>query len=102
MLSTLSIVQYILQETKHRDNVSHSTSNNSSQEQEFNLPDVLVRQSELKIIIAESKWSLAYKIHNFASSSGTFWKISLPINVTGSKLKFVEHSFFAKNVAKSC
>ena len=39
-LFTLSVVQQIPQETKHRDIISRSTSNNSSQAQEFNLPDV--------------------------------------------------------------
>ena len=60
----------------------------------------------IEIIIAQSKrsylyWSLACKISNFASGSGTFWKISLPINVTEvCYLKFLEHSFFAKIDAK--
>ena len=31
------------QETKHKDDISRSTSNNSSQAQEFYLPDVLIR-----------------------------------------------------------
>ena len=46
--STLSIVQQIPQETKHRDVISCSTLNNSSQAQKHNLPDILVRQSESK------------------------------------------------------
>ena len=44
MLSTLSVVQQIPQKTKHGDNISddsRSTSNNSSQAQEFNIPDVV-------------------------------------------------------------
>ena len=47
-LSALSVVQQIPQETKHRDIISRSTSNNSSQAQERNLRDVLVRQLESK------------------------------------------------------
>ena len=46
-LSTFSVVQQIPQETKHRD-ISRSTSNNSSEAQEWNLPDLFVRQSEAK------------------------------------------------------
>ena len=46
-LFTLSVVQQITQETKHRDNISRSTSNNSSQSQEFNIPDVLVNSPNL-------------------------------------------------------
>ena len=42
-LSTLAVVQQISLETKYRDNISRSTSNNSNQAQKFNLPDVLVR-----------------------------------------------------------
>ena len=48
-LSTLSVVQLISQETSHKDNISDdssSTSNNSSQAQEFNILDVLVKQFE--------------------------------------------------------
>ena len=44
MLTTLSLVQPIPQETKHRDIISRSTSNNRSQAQERNLPDVLLKQ----------------------------------------------------------
>ena len=44
--STLSIVQQIPQETKHRDVISCSTSYSSSQAQECNLPDVLVGRVE--------------------------------------------------------
>ena len=40
MLSTLSLVQQIPQETKHRDNISGSTLNNKAQK--FTIPDVLV------------------------------------------------------------
>ena len=47
-LSTLSVVQQILMETKHRDIIPRSTSNNSSQAQERNLPEVLVRPPESK------------------------------------------------------
>ena len=56
-LSILSVVQQIPKKTKHRDIISRSTSNNSSQAQERNLPDILLRQSESRMIIAESKWS---------------------------------------------
>ena len=44
-LSTLIVVQQISQETKHRDIISDktgSTSNNSSQAHEFNIPDIIV------------------------------------------------------------
>ena len=41
-LSMLSVVQQIPKETKHRDIISRSTSNNSSEAQEFNLPNALV------------------------------------------------------------
>ena len=41
-LSTLSVVQQIPPKTKHRDIISRSTLNNSSQAQESNLPDALV------------------------------------------------------------
>ena len=87
-LSTLSVIHQIPQETKHRDIISRSTSNNNSQAQEFNLPNILltIRVENKRI---ESQWSylqqsLAGKIYNFASGSGTFKKISLPINVTDS------------------
>ena len=40
-LCTLSVVQQIPQEIKHRDIISRSTSNNDSQAQEYNLPDKL-------------------------------------------------------------
>ena len=43
-LSTLSVVQQIPQETKQKDNISRSNSNNRSQAQEFNIPDVLVKR----------------------------------------------------------
>ena len=49
-LSTLSVVQLISQETSHKDNISDdssSTSNNSSQAQEFNILDVLVNSPSL-------------------------------------------------------
>ena len=41
-LSKFRVVQQITQETKHRDNISCSTSHNSNQAQEFKFPDVLV------------------------------------------------------------
>ena len=37
-----AVLTQIPQETKHRDTISSSTLNNSSQTQECNLPDVLV------------------------------------------------------------
>ena len=40
-------VQQIQQETKHGHIISRGTSNNASQAQECNLPDILVRQSEV-------------------------------------------------------
>ena len=55
-LSTRSVVQQIPQETKHRDIISRSTSNNSSQVQEFNLLNALVTV-RVKNELAESKWS---------------------------------------------
>ena len=105
-LSTHSVVQQIPQETKLRDIISRSTSNNTSQTQECNLPNVLVRQSELKMNIAENKWSylqwsLACKILNFAYGSGTFWKISLPVNVTGSRLKISKTFIFHQKMSPS-
>ena len=42
MLSKLNVMQKISKETKRRDIISRSTSNNSSQAQEFYLPDVLL------------------------------------------------------------
>ena len=41
-LSTFSVVQQIPQEIKHRDNISHSTSNDSTLAQEFDIPDKIV------------------------------------------------------------
>ena len=41
-LSAMSIIQQIPLETKYRDNISRSTSNNSTQADEFNISDVLV------------------------------------------------------------
>ena len=55
-LSTLSIVQQISKETKHRDIISCGTSNNSSQAQKFSLPDVPLRVRD-ENELAESKWS---------------------------------------------
>ena len=85
-LSTLSVVHQIPNETEHRDFISRSTSNNSSQAQERNLPDVLARHSESKKwtqlkargTIYSGVWRAKFPIF---SGSGTFWKISLAINV---------------------
>ena len=41
-LSTFNVVRQIPQETKRRKNISRNLSNNSSQVQEFNVPDVLL------------------------------------------------------------
>ena len=59
-LSTLSLVQQISQETKHRANISLRISNNSSQAQEFNIPDVLVT-IQVAILIAQNNVSLPSK-----------------------------------------
>ena len=53
-LSILRVVQQIPQGT--RDIISRSTSNNNSQAQEFNLPDVLVTVKD-EMIIAQNEWS---------------------------------------------
>ena len=54
--SSLSIIQQIPKETKHRDIISRSTSNKISQAQEFNLPDILL-SVRVENQSAESKWS---------------------------------------------
>ena len=54
---TLSLVQETLQEIKHREKISRSTSNNRSQAQELNILDVLVR-SPSRNAQAQSKISL--------------------------------------------
>ena len=41
-LSTISVVQQIPKETNYRDIISRSTSNNSTQAQELNLPNALL------------------------------------------------------------
>ena len=56
-LSTFSEVQQIPQETKHRDIISRSTSKNSSQAQEFNLPNALAAV-RVENELAESKVGL--------------------------------------------
>ena len=61
MLSTLSVVQQIQQEINHKDNIfedSHSTSNNSSQVQEFNIPEVRVNSPSRNF--QSSKQTLSY------------------------------------------
>ena len=61
-LSTLSVVHQIPNETEHRDFISRSTSNNSSQAQERNLPDAFVTvrvENELiesKVIVFGLAW----------------------------------------------
>ena len=57
MLSTLNVVQQIPKKTKHRDIISQSTSNNSSQAEEFNLPNALLSGS-VENESAESKVEL--------------------------------------------
>ena len=58
-LSTLSVVQQTPLETKHRDNISRSTLDNSSKAQEFNIQDILVNspshdtQSSKKSLLSE-------------------------------------------------
>ena len=89
-LSPLNVVQQIPQETKHRDNISRSTSNNSSQAQECKFPDVLVRHSETKwsqLKASEAIYSGTWREKFTMPVSRTFWKISLPINVIGSGLE---------------
>ena len=54
-LFTLSVVQQIPQETKRRDIISRSISNNSSQAQERNLPGVPCKTVRVEMIIVESK-----------------------------------------------
>ena len=51
-LSTLSVVQQILKETKQWDNISNDSrgaSNNRSQAQKFNIPDVHVNSPSCNI-----------------------------------------------------
>ena len=48
-LFTLSVVQQIPRESNHRDFISRSTLNNSSQAQEFSIPVVLVNSPKRNI-----------------------------------------------------
>ena len=105
-LSTLSVVQQILQETKHGHNISRSTSNKRSQAQEFNVLDVLVK-SQVAILRTQNKISLpsatlllfivelGVRNLQFHQTFLNILQISLPI-----KLTVLEHSLFANNVAK--
>ena len=62
-LSTLSVVQQILLKTQRRDNISddkRSTSKNSSQVQELNLPNVLLNSSSRNTQSLKSLVKLLY------------------------------------------
>ena len=94
-LCTLSVVLQIPQETKYRviSNYSRSTSNNRSQAQKFNVPDIVetFRVAILRDQIKASRPSVTLffyckscKDHNFSKSSGIFCSISLPMNPTVS------------------
>ena len=67
-LSRLSAVQQISQETKHRDNISddsRSTSNNSSQEREFNIPGVFANSSRRNAQSSKQGFSSEYNTFLF-------------------------------------
>ena len=102
-LSTLSVVQQISQETEHRDNISNesrSTSKNSRQAQEFNISDVIVKQSEsqnseLKARCLSSECNASLIIVKLGLQNSQFrqwfWNIleylQLPIGPTDSGLQ---------------
>ena len=106
-LSTLTVVQQISQKTKHRDNISNdsrSTSNNSSRAQEFNIPDALVtvrvavHRAQSKVSIYNGTWRAKITISpQVLKHSATCRFLSV---LQTRDLKFLTHSFFAKNVAK--
>ena len=105
MLSTLSVVQHIPQENKHRDNTSHSTSNNGSQAQEFNIPDAFVNSLNRNTKSLKQglylQWSFSCNIPNFATGSGKFCSISLPINLTDSGLE-ISRTFIFHQISLNC
>ena len=91
-LSSFSVVQQIPKETKHRDIISCSTSNNSSQAQEFNLPDAheTVRaEKRLKLkasgVICSEAWSAKFTISPVVLE--LFGKIPLFVSITVSGLE---------------
>ena len=115
-LFTLSVDQQIPQETKHRANISRCTSNNSSQAQEFNIPDVLenslshntqsskqalslslllVWQSSIYSKAWLAKFTILQKILEYAAV------IRFLLVLQTRDLQFLEHSIFAKNVTQS-
>ena len=113
-LPTLSVIQQIPQEIKYRYIISRSTSNNISQAQEFNIPDLLVNSPSRDIQSSKQSFlSLLVWPSSFYSKA---WRAKFPISPKVLKysavsrfllvlqtrdLKFLNQSFFAKNVAKS-
>ena len=115
-LSTLGIVQQTSRKTKHRYNIfnnSRSTSNNISQAKEFNIPDVLLNSSRRNAqnskqgLLFECKTSVSIVELGLQNSQFRQWFWNILEDLASywfyrlGNLKFIEHSFFAKNILKS-
>ena len=110
-LSTLSVVKQIPQKIRHRDNISRSTSNNSSQAQEFSVPDVIVNsqspnaQSSKQGLLSECNTLLLIVKLGVQNTQfrQRFWNILIliwNINLTNSGLKIPKTFVFRQKCSQ--